>query len=103
MATATQIRTRLLPACPFAPLLVFLAFPGHPGEPTEAASLTSRQITITSGTHDGHLRNAYVLPPHDYRPGNNPPIALVISPHGRAVDGKVNTRRWGTLPTLGNF
>jgi pimeloyl-ACP methyl ester carboxylesterase len=27
----------------------------------------------------------------------------VISPHGRAVDGMINTRRWGNLPSAGNF
>jgi pimeloyl-ACP methyl ester carboxylesterase len=103
MATASHIRTGLLRASLFAVLLVFLAFPALPAEANEAASLASRQITITYRTHDGHMRNAYVLLPHAYRPGNNPPIPLVISPHGRAVDGKINTRRWGTLPTLGNF
>jgi poly(3-hydroxybutyrate) depolymerase len=103
MATAFHIRTGLLRACPFAALLLCLAFPGLPAEANQAASLTSSQITITYRTHDGHVRNAYVLLPHEYRPGNNPPIPLVISPHGRAVDGKINTRRWGTLPTLGNF
>src|SRR5690348_14559683 len=50
-----------------------------------------RQITITYRTHDGHARRAYVLLPAGYRPGENPPIPLVISPHGRAVDGKINT------------
>jgi poly(3-hydroxybutyrate) depolymerase len=103
MATASHIRTGLLRACPFAALLIVLAFPALPAEANQAASLTSRQITITYRTHDGHLRNAYVLLPHGYLPGDNPPIPLVISPHGRAVDGKINTRRWGTLPTLGNF
>jgi dipeptidyl aminopeptidase/acylaminoacyl peptidase len=62
-----------------------------------------RQITITYRTHDGHARRAYVLLPAGYRPGENPPIPLVISPHGRAVDGKINTRRWGKLPTIGRF
>ena len=88
MATATLL----------AALLVSVAHPAIP-EP----GLASQTITITYRTHDGHTRNAYVLLPHDYRPGDNPPIPLVISPHGRAVDGKINTRRWGTLPTEGNF
>ena len=87
MATATLL----------AALLVSVA------HPVPAQGLASQTITITYPTHDGHRRNAYVLLPHDYRPGNNPPIPLVISPHGRAVDGKINTRRWGALPTQGNF
>jgi pimeloyl-ACP methyl ester carboxylesterase len=64
---------------------------------------TPQEATITYTTHDGRERNAYVLLPGGYRPGRNPAIPLVISPHGRAVDGKTNTRRWGNLPTLGNF
>jgi pimeloyl-ACP methyl ester carboxylesterase len=78
------------------------ALPGHV-DPVSNSALPARQITITYTTHNGHRRNAYVLLPHGYRPGNNPPIPLVISPHGRAVDGKINTRRWGNLPTIGRF
>jgi dipeptidyl aminopeptidase/acylaminoacyl peptidase len=62
-----------------------------------------RQLTITYRTHDGQARRAYLLLPAGYRPGQNPQIPLVISPHGRAVDGKINTRRWGALPTIGGF
>ena len=63
----------------------------------------ARDVAITYTTHDGHERKAYVLLPHGYRPGHNPAIPLVISPHGRAVDGLINTRRWGNLPTIGDF
>jgi poly(3-hydroxybutyrate) depolymerase len=69
----------------------------------ETVAAPPREITITYRTHDGHARKAYVLVPAGYGPGANPTIPLVISPHGRAVDGKINTRRWGTLPTIGNF
>jgi len=117
MATTSLLQPGLLRACPFAALLVSA---GAAALPAEAISLESsmpaaqvrqpateaqatRQITITYRTHDGHRRNAYVLLPHDYAPGHNPAIPLVISPHGRAVTGKINTRRWGTLPTAGNF
>jgi poly(3-hydroxybutyrate) depolymerase len=105
MATGSLIRTGLLRACPFAAIV---ALAGAPAVPAQADSgsepaLPARQITITYTTHDGHRRNAYVLLPHGYRPGSNPAIPLVISPHGRAVDGKINTRRWGNLPTTGNF
>jgi pimeloyl-ACP methyl ester carboxylesterase len=101
MATGCLIRTGLLRACPFAAILALVGAPA----PADAgpAALPSRQITISYTTHDGHRRNAYVLLPHGYRPGSNPTIPLVISPHGRAVDGKINTRRWGDLPTVGNF
>jgi pimeloyl-ACP methyl ester carboxylesterase len=107
MATESLIRTGLLRACPFA-AIVALALAGTHALPAQAdtgseAALPARQITITYTTHGGHRRNAYLLLPHGYRPGSNPAIPLVISPHGRAVDGKINTRRWGNLPTLGNF
>jgi pimeloyl-ACP methyl ester carboxylesterase len=101
MATASLLRTGLLRACPFAALLLLSGAPALTAQATAVGE--ARQITITYATHDGHRRNAYVLLPHDYRPGNNPAIPLVISPHGRAVDGKINTRRWGNLPTLGGF
>jgi pimeloyl-ACP methyl ester carboxylesterase len=50
--------------------------------------------------HDGHLRPAYVLLPAWYGPHRNPPLPLVISPHGRGVDGLANARLWGRLPAL---
>jgi poly(3-hydroxybutyrate) depolymerase len=111
MATTSLLQTGLLRACPFAAILVLgsaAALPAHATSSvdpqTELASATpARELTITYRTHDGHRRNAYVLLPADYRPGKNPAIPLVISPHGRAVDGKINTRRWGNLPTIGGF
>ena len=63
----------------------------------------AQELTISYETHDGHRRNAYVLLPAGYGPDQNPAIPLVISPHGRAVDGEVNARRWANLPTAGNF
>jgi poly(3-hydroxybutyrate) depolymerase len=53
--------------------------------------------------HDGRLRPAYVLLPSWYGPGDDPPLPLVISPHGRGVDALVNARLWGDLPELGPF
>ena len=112
MATTHLIRTGLLRACPFAALFIpasatAVPMPTADVQAAPRAALRTaappRQITISYRTHDGHLRKAYVLLPHGYRPGNNRPIPLVISPHGRAVDGELNTRRWGTLPTIGRF
>jgi pimeloyl-ACP methyl ester carboxylesterase len=102
MATASHIRTGLLRACPFAALLVSLVHPPALAQAESPAALMSQRVTITYTTHGGHRRKAYLLLPHGYKAGDGP-IPLVISPHGRAVDGKINTRRWGTLPTLGNF
>jgi pimeloyl-ACP methyl ester carboxylesterase len=44
-----------------------------------------------------------VLLPAWYGPRNNPPLPLVISPHGRGVSGRGNARLWGQLPARGHF
>ena len=117
MATSSLIRSALLRACPIAALLLpgshsaIASDPILPSGPdaqaaAQQAMLTtppSRVLTITYTTHNGHSRKAYVQLPDGYGPGSNPAIPLVISPHGRAVDGKINTRRWTNLPTLGGF
>ena len=41
--------------------------------------------------------------PSWYTRKNDPPIPLVISPHGRGVSGRANARLWGTLPAKGGF
>jgi pimeloyl-ACP methyl ester carboxylesterase len=38
-----------------------------------------------------------------YGPKSNPPIALVISPHGRGVGARANTKLFRGLPALGPF
>lgn len=60
-------------------------------------------VTIHYKTHDGYRRAAYVVLPDWYGPGNNPPLPLIISPHGRGVSAEENVDRWGNLPTLGPF
>jgi dipeptidyl aminopeptidase/acylaminoacyl peptidase len=62
-----------------------------------------RVWTIPYRAHDGHRRNAYLLLPADYGPAHHPPIPLIISPHGRGVTGRANTRLWGSLPATGYF
>ena len=52
---------------------------------------------------DGLVRQAYVLLPAWYGPGDDPAIPLVISPHGRGVRARDNVRFWGNLPALGRF
>ena len=76
-----------------------LALPGI----ATANSAAVRVIPISYRAHDGLLRRAYVIVPAEYgRPGD-PPLPLVISPHGRGVSAQVNIRRWGRLPALGRF
>jgi len=53
--------------------------------------------------HNGMRRSALVVLPSWYGPGKNPPIPLVISPHGRGVSARENAERWGQLPEIGEF
>ena len=69
----------------------------------QTPSKTTRRIVIQYRAHDGRLSRAYVLLPSTYRPGANPPLPLIISPHGRALTGKVNAAIWGNLPARGPF
>ena len=62
-----------------------------------------RVVTIRYRTDDGLRRAAQVVLPAWYGPHKNPPIPLVISPHGRGVPATENVLRWGNLPALGGF
>jgi poly(3-hydroxybutyrate) depolymerase len=59
--------------------------------------------TVHYRTHDGYKSRAYVILPAWYGPHRNPPIPLIISPHGRGVSGRQNINRWGNLPAMGSF
>ena len=72
-------------------------------EPARAAASAVRVIPISYRAHDGLLRRAYLILPAWYSPALDPPIPLVISPHGRGVSADVNIRRWGRLPAVGGF
>src|SRR5215211_1166525 len=63
----------------------------------------TRTWIVRYRAHTGRARDAYLLLPRWYGPRRNPPIALVISPHGRGADGHANSRLWGDLPALGGF
>ena len=58
---------------------------------------------ISYVAHDGWLRHAYVVLPSWYGPTDDPPIPLVISPHGRGVQAIDNVHVWGNLPARGGF
>jgi pimeloyl-ACP methyl ester carboxylesterase len=62
-----------------------------------------RVCAIHYRAHDGLDRAAYVVLPAWYGPRDDPPIPLVISPHGRGLDARANVRIWGDLPALGRF
>jgi pimeloyl-ACP methyl ester carboxylesterase len=59
--------------------------------------------TMSYIAHNGVERAAYLLLPFSYRPASDPPLPLVISPHGRGGDGRANARFWGELPAIGRF
>jgi poly(3-hydroxybutyrate) depolymerase len=118
MATTNLISTGLLRACLFAATIGAgiagaeaqgLAAPGMtPMGParfqgTVSPARSPRWIEIQYIAHDGRSRNAVVLLPHGYRPGNNPAIPLVIAPHGRGHTGAQDAPRYGNLPSIGNF
>jgi enterochelin esterase-like enzyme len=62
-----------------------------------------RLLRISYRAWDGRSRRAYVILPRWYGPRRDPPIPLVISPHGRGVPARANVRIWGDLPALGPF
>jgi hypothetical protein len=73
-------------------------FEGH-----ASSARAPRWIEIRYTAHDGRSRNAVVLLPHGYKPEDNPPIPLVIAPHGRGHTGAQDATRYGDLPSIGNF
>ena len=79
--------------------LVLVTAPG-----SSAGTETAVRIwTISYTAHNGADRRAHVALPAWYKPGRNPPLPVVISPHGRGGDGRANARFWGDLPAVGQF
>jgi dipeptidyl aminopeptidase/acylaminoacyl peptidase len=70
---------------------------------TAAASPLVKTVKIHYRAHNGVARAAYVVLPSWYGPKDDPPLPLVISPHGRGVSGLANTHIWGALPAVGQF
>jgi hypothetical protein len=87
--------------CLLAVALTFLMAGGARGDTWRQTHV--RVVTIQYTTHNGDRRDAYVVLPEWYGPGNNPPLPLIISPHGRGVSAAENIDRWGDLPTIGPF
>jgi poly(3-hydroxybutyrate) depolymerase len=72
---------------------------GFSRKPTE----TVRTWEISYRSHTGAVRHAAVVLPDWYGPGNNPPLPVVISPHGRGATGRSNATFFGRLPAVGSF
>jgi pimeloyl-ACP methyl ester carboxylesterase len=64
---------------------------------------TVRTWTIHYRSHSGADRLAYVVLPSWYGPDNNPPLPVVISPHGRGANGLSNAAFFDRLPAVGRF
>ena len=62
-----------------------------------------RTLEITYESHSGEQRAATVVLPAWYGPGNNLPLPVVISPHGRGATGRSNAAFFGRLPASGGF
>lgn len=60
-------------------------------------------LSFSYPSSSGVARTAYLVVPSWYGARRHPALPLVISPHGRGVDGRYNLRFWGTLPADGPF
>src|SRR4051795_10651944 len=87
------------------PLMLALALLGGAAlaSPTARPAARVQTLTFSYTAHDGESRTAYVVLPAWYGPDRHPMIPLVISPHGRGVDGASNLRFWGDPPADGPF
>jgi pimeloyl-ACP methyl ester carboxylesterase len=65
------------------------------------AAVRTWKISYTA--HNGAVRLAYVVLPAWYGPENNPPVPVIISPHGRNGTGLSNSKYFGNLPAVGGF
>jgi poly(3-hydroxybutyrate) depolymerase len=86
-----------------AAILATIVLDPSTGRAARPAAARPVSLTITYATHNGARREAVVLLPAWYSPRRNPPLPLVISPHGRGATGRSNARFWGDLPTIGGF
>jgi poly(3-hydroxybutyrate) depolymerase len=89
---------RVLVLCFCGFVLVAACGSGGSARPPGAAAV--RLWKFHYRAHGGEARTAWVLLPSWYGPNRHPALPLVISPHGRGVDGLANARLWGRLPAL---
>ena len=72
--------------------------------PASSAGVTSvKRVQVRYIAHDGRPSRAYLVLPSWYGPAANPPLPLIISPHGRGLSGRANSILWGHLPGRGSF
>lgn len=71
------------------------------GSRDEGSAPRVKTLTFFYRSSPGFRRKAYLVLPAWYGPRKHPALPLVISPHGRGVDGRYNLRFWGALPARG--
>jgi pimeloyl-ACP methyl ester carboxylesterase len=72
--------------------------------PASSSGLSAvRRLQIRYLAHDGRPSSATVVLPAWYGRAANPPLPLIISPHGRNQSGRSNSVLWGNLPGRGSF
>jgi poly(3-hydroxybutyrate) depolymerase len=62
-----------------------------------------RMVTFGYTANGGRRRHGFVVLPRWYDPARNPPLPLVVAPHGRGISARVNLNYWGSLPAFGPF
>jgi pimeloyl-ACP methyl ester carboxylesterase len=101
MARRPRIRSTLVRTFAVATVAAVVLATAPTGSSGAGGEVRVWPISYTA--HNGALRSAYVALPAWYGPGRNPPLPVVISPHGRGGNGLSNTRFWGELPAAGSF
>src|SRR5688572_15305482 len=86
-----------------SPLAAGSAVTSPDNRPSHALIENVRTWTIHYRSHSGADRLAYVVLPAWYGPDNNPPLPVVISPHGRGATGLSNAAFFDRLPAIGRF
>jgi hypothetical protein len=62
-----------------------------------------RTVGFTYAANGGRRRHGLVVLPRWYDSTHDPPLPLVIAPHGRGVSARRNLNFWGDLPAFGPF
>jgi poly(3-hydroxybutyrate) depolymerase len=106
MTNRAPIRTSLALLALAAAIVACLAGPTQAGRAADTHAPLPESVRVRHLTYraaGGRVSHATVLLPGSYDPRRDPALPLVISPHGRGVDGDGNARLWGNLPELGDF
>lgn len=97
-------RPRLLVLVSLVSLAAFACGSAAPALGRQAPPTAAIKVwTVPYTAHNGVERLAYVVLPAWYGPRNNPPLPLVITPHGRGANGRSNAKFFGNLPGRWGF